>query len=425
VLGREQETYESRTRRSAERFQRALEVLPGGDTRAVTNYAPYPVAIERAEGAELVDVDGNRYADFIFNYTSLIAGHRHPDVMRAVSHALAHLHAVAAPVPGQIELAAELVRRIPSVEQIRFTNSGSESGVIAVWAARAYTGRELIVKAIGGYHGCMPELERTIRPGSLPPGLPSNAAVRGVPYNDLDALRAAVEEAGDSLACVILEPVLGSGGVVAPEPGYLEGAQALARDAGAVFVLDEVITFRLSPGGYQRLAGLEPDITMLAKIIGGGFPVGAIGGRAEVLEVFRPGTPRSISHSGTFNGNPVTIAAGLETLRLLDDDAYVRLDELGAAVARGLREAIDRTGVRAVVTQVGSLVNVHFTDEVPRDFDASQRIDADAAAAYHIGLLNRGLFVAPRGMMTVSLVTTDDHVRRLVDASEEIFAALA
>jgi len=425
VLEREQRDYESRTLRSRERFRRALEVFPGGDTRIATFHPPYPVTIERAQRIELVDIDGNGYLDFLVNYSSLVTGHRHPAVMEAATEAMSRLTGVAAPVLGQIELAEELIRRVEFVERVRFTNSGSESTLIALWAARAFTGRPTVIKAIGGYHGCVPELDRSIRPGAFPPGLPDSAPVLAVAFNDRDALRAAIDEAGDTLAAVFLEPVLGSGGVVAPEPGYLESAEAWAREAGALFVLDEVITFRLSPGGYQQLAGLRPDLTAFAKIIGGGFPVGAVGGRAEVMEVFRPGLPRSVMHSGTFNGNPVTVAAGRKTLELMDDAAYEKLDYLGARLAEGLRDAITETDVAAQVTHVGSLLNVHFTTEPINDFDATQRADQAAGAAYHLGLLNRGVLIAPRGMMALSIVTEESDVATVVEASQEIFAALA
>lgn len=425
VREREQSDYETRTPGSAERFRRASEVFPGGDTRVATFHQPYPLTIERAERINLVDIDGNGYVDFLLNYTSLIAGHRHPAVIEAATEAMSRLTGVAAPVRGQVELAAELIERVESVDRVRFTNSGSESTLVALWAARAFTGRPTVIKTIGGYHGCVPELDRSIRPGAFPPGLPDSAPVLAVPFNDLDALRAAIDEAGDTLAAVFLEPVLGSGGVVAPESGYLETAETWAREAGALFVLDEVITFRLSRGGYQQLAGVRPDLTAFAKIIGGGFPVGAVGGRAEVMEVFRPGGPKSITHSGTFNGNPITVAAGLRTLELLDDEAFEKLDHLGGRLAEGLRGAIAETGVTAQVAHVGSLVAVHFTTEPVTDFDATQRADLEAGAAYHLGLLNRGVFIAPRGMMAVSIVTEERDVDDLVRASREIFDALA
>jgi glutamate-1-semialdehyde 2,1-aminomutase len=425
VLERERRQFEARTPRSGERYRRALGVFPGGDTRIATFYDPYPVAIDRAEGIDLVDLDGNHYADFLLNYTSLITGHRHPEVMSSVEEVVSRLTGVAAPVAGQIELAEELIRRVPSVDLVRFTNSGSESTMIAVWAARAFTGRSIVIKAIGGYHGCVPELDRGLREGEFPPGLPATTPVRAVPFNDPEALRVAIEAAGESLAAVLLEPVLGSGGVIPPEPGYLEQARAWTTEAGALLILDEVITFRLSRGGYQTIAGLEPDLTAFAKIIGGGFPVGAVGGRAEVMDVFRPGGRRSISHSGTFNGNPVTVAAGKKVLDLLDDAAYANLAELGERLADGLRDAIERTGVTACVTHVSSLLNVHFTAEPPIDFAAAQAADAVATAAFHLGLLNRGVFIAPRGMVALATVTEEGDIQRFVDVAAELFAELA
>jgi glutamate-1-semialdehyde 2,1-aminomutase len=425
TLEKERDQFEARTARSRERFERALAAFPGGDTRIATFFEPYPVVIQRAQGIDLVDLDGNHYADFLLNYTSLITGHRHAEVMAAAAEAMSRLTGVAAPVPGQVELAEELIARVDSVERVRFTNSGSESTLIAVWAARAFTGRPIVVKTIGGYHGCVPELERNLRTESFPPGLPEDTPVRAVPFNDPQALKQAIDEAGPSLAAVLLEPVLGSGGVVAPEPGFLEKAREWTTDAGALLIFDEVITFRLSRGGYQEIAGVEPDLTAFAKIIGGGFPVGAVGGRADVMEVFRPGGERSISHSGTFNGNPVTVAAGLKVLELLDDPAYAKLDSLGDQLAQGLRDAIERARVPAQVTHVGSILNVHFTSEPVRDFDSAQASDPTAAAAFHLGLLNRGIFVAPRGMFALSIVTEESDVERAVGAAAEVFAELS
>jgi glutamate-1-semialdehyde 2,1-aminomutase len=425
VLEKERDQFEARTSLSRDRFDRALAAFPGGDTRIATFFEPYPVVIERAQGIDLVDLDGNHYADFLLNYTSLITGHRHADVMAAASVAMSRLTGVAAPVPGQVELAEELIERVESVDRVRFTNSGSESTLIALWAARAFTGRPIVIKTIGGYHGCVPELERGLRTGSFPPGLPENTPVSAVPFNDPQALKQAIDDAGSSLAAVLLEPVLGSGGVVAPEPGFLEKAREWTTGSGALLIFDEVITFRLSRGGYQEIAGVKPDLTAFAKIIGGGFPVGAVGGHADVMEVFRPGGERSISHSGTFNGNPVTVAAGLKVLELLDDGAYAKLDSVGDRLAQGLRDAIEQTGVPAQVTHVGSILNVHFTKEPVRDFDSAQASDPTAAEAFHLGLLNRGVFIAPRGMFALSIVTEESDVEKAVGAAAEVFAGLS
>ena len=355
----------------------------------------------------------------------MIVGHAHPEVVAVAQAAVAHGTAVAAPVPGQLELAEELVRRVPSVERVRFVNSGSEATMTAVRVARALTGRPGVIKISGGYHGSYPDLDVTLRPGFQPAGVPESTPTQTVPYNDPDALEAALGGSAGECACVIMEPVLGAAGVVPGDHDYLVFAEEAARAAGALFVLDEVISYRLSPGGAQELHGLNPDLTTFGKIIGGGFPVGAVGGRAEAMQVFAPGASPGFGHSGTFNGNPVTVAAGLKTLELLDAAAYEKLGRLGATLADGLRAAIVETGAPAHVTHIGSLVNVHFTPEAPVNAEEAAGADPEAAAAFHIGLLNRGIFIAPRGLMATSTVTEEQDVSDAVEAARELFAALA
>jgi glutamate-1-semialdehyde 2,1-aminomutase len=425
ILERERAEFERRTPRAAARHERAVRVLPGADTRAVTFYRPYPAVIESMSGTELRDIDGNTYTDFLLNYTTMIVGHAHPDVVAAATQAIARGTAVAAPVPGQVELAEELVRRVGSVERVRFVNSGSEATMTAVRVARAFTGRPVVIKAIGGYHGSFPDLDVTLRPGFWPAGVPDTTPVRLVPYNDLPALERVVAEVGGQLAAVVLEPVLGASGIIPGAPEYLAGAQRATRAAGALLVLDEVISYRLAPGGAQQLLGLEPDLTTFGKIIGGGFPVGAVGGRGDVMDVMAPGASPGFAHSGTFNGNPITMAAGLATMELLDDPAYERLDRLGALLRTGLEGAIRETGVPAQVTQAGSLANVHFTTEPLRDADGAATADQTAAAALHLGLLNRGFFPAPRGMLALSTAHDERDVERLVLAATGVMAALA
>lgn len=425
VLEAERATYVDRTPKSAEQFKRRLNAFPGGDTRLVTFYPPHPAQIERATGIDMEDLDGNHYADFLQNYTSMITGHRHPAVMEAAIEMMGQLTGAAAPVPNQLELAEEIIRRVDSIERIRFTNSGTEAMTIGTWAARAFTGRPWLLKTIGGYHGCIPELDRSIRDRSFPPGVPEVTPVKSVPYNNVEALTQAAESIGSELAAIILEPVMGSGGVIPPAPGYLEAARGLADATGALLIFDEVISYRLGYGGYQERLSIKPDLTAIAKIIGGGFPVGALGGRADVMEVFRPGGERSISHSGTFNGNPIMATAGLKVLELLDREAFDRLDRMGAQLADGLRGAIHETGVAAQVTNVGSIGNVHFSSEPIYDFDTAQLSDATMSAAFHVGLLNRGIFIAPRGMWAVATVATEDDIGRFVVAARDVFQALA
>jgi glutamate-1-semialdehyde 2,1-aminomutase len=424
ALAREVERFIARTPASRAAFERARRVMPGGNTRASVYYEPYPATVVRAAGIELTDADGNRYHDLLLNYTSMILGHANPRVVEAATHAVQSGSAVAAPVPGQIELAEELVRRIPSVEQVRFVNSGTEAGITAVRAARAFTGRDWVIKISGGYHGSAADLDAGLRDGVRPPGVPSAVATRAVPFNDPSALDAAAAQLGPELAAIILEPVLGNAGLVPPAPGYLEHVRQVADTAGAVLIFDEVITFRLSPGGYQLLAGVFPDLTCLGKIIGGGFPVGAVGGRAEIMAVFSPGSMTYVGHSGTFTGNAVTMAAGLETLRQLDGAAYARLDRLGARLVEGLQSAVEETGVPAAVLHVGSLVNLVFTDVPVTNAEAARPLDPAAAQAFHLGLMNRGIFIAPRGLFAMSTVTSEEAVDAAVSAAHEILAGL-
>lgn len=424
VLEREAEVFRARTPRSRALFARAQQILPGGNTRKSAFYEPYPAAIERASGIELLDIDGNHYRDFLLNYTTMILGHAHPAVVHAATEAMKSGSAIAAPTPGQVELAEELARRVASVERVRFVNSGTEATMLAMRIARTFTGRQWVIKISGGYHGSHPELDAAIRATARPPDVPATAPIRAVAFNDIPALRAAVAELSGDIAAVILEPVLGSW-IIPASSEFLDEVRKLTSAAGALMILDEVITFRLSAGGYQTLVGIRPDLTCFGKIIGGGFPVGAVGGRADVMDVLAEGPGRRISHSGTFNGNPVTVAAGRETLSHLDESAYGRLDALGSRLAGELERAMTETRVRACVTHVGSLINVHFADPPISKPDDATPIDLAAAQAFHLGLMNRGIAIAPRGLFVLSVVTTTDDVDRAVAASAEIFHDLA
>ena len=404
---------------------RAQAVFPGGDTRWATFYLPYPATIAETAGTRLVDVDGNEYVDFLFNYSAMIVGHAHPAVMKAVEAAFSRTTSVAAPVLGQVELAEEIVRRVPSIEQLRFVNSGAEATMGATRIARAATGRDIVIKTIGGYHGSFPDLDYRLRPDGYPAGIPATSPIRVIHYNDAEALESVLGDCGDRCAALIIEPVMGTAGVIVPTEEFLQAARELTQAAGVLLIADEVITFRLGRGGAQQRLGVQPDLTTLGKSIGGGLPIGAVGGRASLMEVLAPGADKAVSLTGTFSGNAPAMAAGLATLALLDADAYARLDSLGAQLADGLRAAIERHGTAAQVTSMGSLVNAHFTTEPLFNAEASLGADAGAAAAFHLGLLNRGIFIATGGMFAVSTVTTEAEVDRAVKVSSDLFEALA
>jgi glutamate-1-semialdehyde 2,1-aminomutase len=389
-----------------------------------------PAVCRRGEGRVLQDVDGNRYVELLNNYTSLVHGHAHPDVVDAVREQLARGASFAAPHESTVRLARMLCERVSSVERVRFTNSGTEAVMMALRVARAFTGRPLIAKAEGGYHGTWDDVQLSVAPAldhagaadhplavpespGLSPGAESSTIV--IPYNDLDSARAILEPLGERVAAVIVEPVQGAGGMVPAERDYLLGLRDLTRELGALLVLDEVITFRLSSGGAQELYGITPELTTFGKIIGGGLPVGAFGGAADVMAMCDPSRPSAIPHYGTFNGNPATMAGGIAALELLTPPEYERLNALGDRLREGVSAIGTELGVTLQATGLGSLVNVHLVDGPIRCHRDLVRADRDTASLLHLALLNEGLFVARRGLMSISTPMDEAVVDGVLD----------
>jgi glutamate-1-semialdehyde 2,1-aminomutase len=406
------QSFRSRTPASAEHAAAARRVMPGGDTRAAGHHPPYQLTIVKGAGAWLTDLDGNRYLDLIGNFTSLVHGNAYPPILDAARAAMddgtnwpaRNRHAVA--------LAEEIVARVPSVEQLRFTNSGSEATMVAVEIARVATGRRKVLMARYGYHGSAPHFECGTFGHEGPDTLLAT-------YQDPSAFEAVLGEHGSEIAAVILEPVMGSAGLVAAPPEDLERIARATRAAGAVFVLDEVITLRLSTGGAQAELGVLPDLTAMGKIIGGGFPVGAVGGRADLLALCDPDKPR-LFHSGTFNGNPVTTAAGLVSLQHL---TAAQIDAMGARAAEletVLAKAAAGAGVPLSIRRSGSMLQLFISEVAP---DAiPERTDGGAMTAFHLAALNHGVFLAPRGLLALSTVLDDELVG---EAGDRLTAALA
>jgi glutamate-1-semialdehyde 2,1-aminomutase len=384
-------------------WERALDSLPGGNTRTTVFHEPHPVYIVRGDGCRVWDVDGVERIDFISNYTSLILGHCHPRVVEAVQEQAARLMSVAAPNELEIELAERIRERLPSVELIRFTNSGTEATMLALRAARAFTGREKIAVFAGGYHGShdyaasVPD-DASAAPGG--PGIPPAVAdtIVVAPFDDREGTLAALEPHLGELAAVIVEPVLGAGGVVPATAGFLAFLRDLTRDAGALLVFDEVISFRIGYHGAQGRLGVAPDLTTLGKIIGGGLPVGALGGRSDVMELFDPRREDRIGHGGTFNANPLTMAAGLATLGELVPECYEGLEALTGELVDGVNA---RTGASA--TSVGSLFRIELRD--------SSRLPD-----LHVALLASGILMTPRGMGCLSTPMTTAETDAFVEA---------
>jgi glutamate-1-semialdehyde 2,1-aminomutase len=418
-------TYLARTAASRHLHESARRVMPGGDTRSSAFWKPYPVFIERGAGCRVWDADGNEYLDFVNNYTSLILGHAHPAVVEAVSRELPHGTAYAAPLLAQVELAELLVERVPSVESVRFCNSGTEATLFAIRAARAFTGREMLLKIEGGFHGTHDAVEVSIAPreGDAGPAdeprpvLASRGVPRRVleetavvPFGDAAAVERALERYPDRIAALIVEPVPGVMGYMPPPAGYLRRVRDAVHGHGAVLIFDEIQDLRLSRGGAQEMYGVQPDLTAMGKIIGGGFPVGAFGGRAEIMALFDPFQPESLSHSGTFNGNRATTAAGAAVLRALDQPQIDRLNRLGDRLRDELRSAAEAAGVRLHVTGAGSFASVFFTDRPVTDYRSRAAVVESLQSLFHLHLLNRGVYIIPRGSLNLSVPMTEVEV---------------
>jgi glutamate-1-semialdehyde 2,1-aminomutase len=388
-------------------FERATASLPGGSTRTTIFSAPYPPYMAHGRGIRTWDLDGNEYRDFLGNYTSLILGHAHPEVVAAVEAQVRRGSAFAAPTETEIELAEEIRSRLPSIERIRFTNSGTEATMFAIRAARAFTGRPLLAKFEGAYHGT----HDTALAWS--PGVPdaTSGLVLELPWGDEEGVQRAIAGRERELAAVIIEPVQGAGGVRPAAPEFLRFLRELTERIGALLIFDEVIAFRVGPNGAQgRLGGVRPDMTTLGKIIGGGYPSGAFGGRDEVMRQFDARRPGTLVHGGTFNGNPVAAAAGLATLRHLTAARYADLERMGDRLRAGLTNAFDREGLDARAGGIASIFQV---------FPGSSLVAPEGmtpASALFLGLLLDGFHLAPRGMGALATPATDGDLEDLVTA---------
>jgi glutamate-1-semialdehyde 2,1-aminomutase len=420
--------------RSAEWYRRALEVLPGGvnsPVRAMRSIGRSPIFIERGEGAEVVDVDGNRFIDYVCSWGPLIHGHAHPVVLDAVAAAAAKGTSFGAPTPAEVELAVEVTRRIDGVDMLRMTSSGTEATMTAVRLARAATGREHLLKFAGAYHGHLDPLLAQAGSGLATQGLPSSpgvppgvaAATVVVPWNDPDALLAATE--GDELAAIIAEPLPANMGLVPPREGFLELLRERADACGALLIFDEVISgFRVCSGGAQELSGVHGDLTILGKILGGGLPAAAVGGRADLMRLLAPAG--EVYQAGTLSGNPLAVAAGLATLSLLDEPAYLRLSSLTDQLASGLRGAAAAAGRPVQVVSAPGLFTVFFSERPVRCFDDARACDLDAYAAWCRALLSRGVYPPPSQFEAwfPSLAHTHEQIERTIAAATAAFSEL-
>lgn len=423
--------------RSHSLFQRAQELMPGGvnsPARAFGAVGGEPIVIERAQGAYLYDVDQNRYIDYIGSWGPMILGHCHPRVREAIHRAVDNGTSYGAPTPGENELAELIASLVPSIQKVRLVSSGTEATMSAIRLARGFTGRDVIVKFAGNYHGHVDSLLVAAGSAAATLGVPDSPGVTAgtskdtliLRYNDAVGLQRAFAEHGQRIAGVILEPIVGNMGCVVPSREFLESLRSLTKEQGSLLIFDEVITgFRVGLGGAQQLFGIQPDLTTLGKIVGGGMPIGAYGGRAEIMNHVLP--VGKVFQAGTLSGNPIAVAAGCATLQVLrDENPYPRLEQLGARLADGLTTAARSANVAHSLTRVGSMMTLFFNANPVVDWDSASRSDTRRYAKFFWGMMERGVYLpcSQYEALFVSTAHTDADIDSTVAAAKETFAAI-
>ena len=418
-------------------FQEAKQVIPGGvnsPARAMESVGCDPLFIQRAKGAFIYDIDGNEFVDFIGSWGPMIAGHRHPDVLAAIEEVLQMGTSFGAPCELETMLAEMVVDAYPSIDKVRMVNSGTEATMSAIRLARGYTGRDKIVKMEGCYHGHADSLLIEAGSGLTTFGVPTSPGVPedfvkntiSAPYNDLEALEKLFKEEGNEIAAVILEPVPGNMGLILPEEGYLAGLRELTSKYDILLIFDEVINgFRLAYGGAQELYDIEPDLTCLGKIIGGGLPVGAYGGKAEIMSHVSPEGP--VYQAGTLSGNPLAMGAGIATLRVLQNPGtYDQLWLLGKRLEDGINQNIEELGVDVTINRCGSLFTVFFTDQEVVDYQTALSCDTQLYAEYFKGMLEEGIYMAPSQFECgfISTAHTEGEIDQFIEANYNVLADL-
>jgi glutamate-1-semialdehyde 2,1-aminomutase len=426
------------TTKSSELFARAERVIPGGvnsPVRAFRAVGREPLFIREASGATVTDADGNRFIDYVGSWGPMLLGHAHPAIIEALGDAASRGTSYGAPTEIEIELAEEVARAVPSIEKLRLVSSGTEATMSAIRVARGFTGRDLIVKYEGCYHGHYDSLLVKAGSGLATFGTPDSAGVPAdfarhtlvIPYNDEEALRQTFAERGNEIACVIIEPIVGNMGCVPPADGYLELLRELTAAHGALLIFDEVMTgFRVAHGGAQQLYGIKPDLTCLGKIIGGGLPVGAFGGRAEVMNVVAPLGP--VYQAGTLSGNPLAVSAGLAMLRLIrETNLYEKLERRSAALELGLRDAAGEAGIPATVNRVGSMMTAFFGEAKVTGWDTAKLSDTARYGKFFRAMLEEGVYFAPSQFECafVSAAHTDADIEHTVEAARRAMRSLA
>ncbi len=422
-----EEIYLQRTSKSREIIEDAKRFVPDGDMRVSIWFEPYPAVMAKGDGCHLYDEDGNDYLDFSNNWTSMVLGNNHPKVVDAICRQAPMGSAMAAPPKQAYEWAQILCERVPSMERVRFCTSGTEAVMFAIRAARAFTGKDKILKMEGNYHGSYDPMEMTVGWRRLPPGLPKSAELDMlvVPFNDKPAAEKMIRENKDELAAVIVEGVMGAAGMIPPEDDYLKFLEETAHANDVLIIIDEVISFRLSSGGAQKIYGVKPDLTVLGKAIGGGLPNGAFGGRKEVMAVYSPKHKHPAHHAGTFVATPIAVAASVAGLNALTPEAIDRINSLGWSLADGLQSVLEELKIKAQIKGYGSLQQIHFSPEpISTASTAFFTIDRDILRLFHLSLMNKGIFIPNRGFFAVSTPMGEAEIEQAVKATAETLTEL-
>ena len=422
---------------SIKAFSEAVNLMPGGvnsPVRAFKSVNTDPIFMESGSGAIMKDIDGNEYIDYVLSWGPLILGHSHPEVVKAIQEQVAKGSSFGAPTLLENKLAEIVIERVPSVEMVRFVSSGTEATMAALRLARGYTGRDMILKFEGSYHGHGDSL--LIKAGSgvatlgLPdsPGVPADIAknTMTVAYNDIEAVRVVFEKFGSQIAAVIVEPVAGNMGVVPPKPGFLEGLRQVTEENGALLIFDEVMTgFRVAYNCAQGYFGVTPDLTCLGKVVGGGLPVGAFGGKREIMEHIAPAGP--VYQAGTLSGNPLAMTAGIETLSRLTPESYEHFTKLGDLLEAGIREAATKYNIPHTVNRAGSMIGLFLTNEEVVDFASAKTSDLAMFAEYFKLMAEEGVYLPPSQFegLFISTAHTEEHIEKTIKAFHTVFEKLA
>jgi glutamate-1-semialdehyde 2,1-aminomutase len=418
-------------------YEQALKVIPGGvnsPVRACRSVSAEPIFIERAEGCLIFDADGNRFIDYVGSWGPLILGHRHPAVIEAIISVLERGTSFGAPIDLEIKLAEMVIEAVPSIEMVRMVNSGTEAAMSAIRLARGVTGRDKVIKFDGCYHGHADTLLVAAGSGVATLGIPGSPGIPepiaqhtlSLPYNDIDCVKTVMQEQGDQVACIIVEPVAGNMGLVPPVEGFLKTLRDLADRHASILIFDEVITgFRVAYGGAQSLFGIYPDLTCFGKIIGGGLPVGAYGGKRELMSNIAP--QGSVYQAGTLSGNPVAMAAGIATLKQLQQTGfYEALDDKAGRLITGLKQAAKKAGIPVQAKRVGSAMGLFFTDNDVKNFKDASASDLEMFSSFYNGMRQNGIYIAPSQFesLFVSAAHDPEHIEATIQSAEGVLKQL-